>query len=177
MSTIERLHRTRVYPTLRVESDPAGSEHWMYMHSDIQRGTRPCFRTALMDDMWSFLNSITLREGQRKPGALRHVDKNLVEAGRAFGLRGTSLFLTVQLPAVLPSVIGGLRLALAQSWLFLVAAELIASAAGLGFLLIDSQNNGRVDNMLLAIILLAVFGKSTDALLGVFERRAIRRWT
>lgn len=110
-------------------------------------------------------------------GALRHVDRNLVEAGRAFGLRGTSLFLTVQLPAVLPSVIGGLRLALAQSWLFLVAAELIASAAGLGFLLIDSQNNGRVDNMLLAIILLAVFGKSTDALLGVFERRAIRRWT
>lgn len=110
-------------------------------------------------------------------GALRHVDRNLVEAGRAFGLKGTSLFLTVQLPAVLPSVIGGLRLALAQSWLFLVAAELIASAAGLGFLLIDSQNNGRVDNMLLAIILLAVFGKSTDALLGVFERRAIRRWT
>ena len=110
-------------------------------------------------------------------GSLRHVDRNLVEAGQAFGLRGTSLFLNVQLPAVLPSVISGLRLALAQSWLFLVAAELIASAAGLGFLLIDSQNNGRVDNMLLAIILLAIFGKTTDSILGVFERRAIRRWT
>lgn len=109
--------------------------------------------------------------------ALRHVDRHLVEAGQAFGLRGTHLFLNVQLPAVLPSVISGLRLALAQSWLFLVAAELIASAAGLGFLLIDSQNNGRVDNMLLAIILLAVLGKTTDAILGVFERRAIRRWT
>ena len=87
--------------------------------------------------------------------ALRHVDRNLVEAGRAFGLRGVRLFTTIQLPAVLPSVISGLRLALAQSWLFLVAAELIASAAGLGFLLVDSQNNGRVDNMMLAIILLA----------------------
>lgn len=109
--------------------------------------------------------------------ALRHVDRNLVEAGQAFGLRGVRLFTTVQLPAVLPSVISGLRLALAQSWLFLVAAELIASAAGLGFLLIDSQNNGRVDNMMLAIILLAVFGKTTDSILGVFEKRAIRRWT
>lgn len=109
--------------------------------------------------------------------ALRHVDRQLVEAGRAFGLRGLRLFTTVQLPAVLPSVISGLRLALAQSWLFLVAAELIASSMGLGFLLVDSQNNGRIDRILLAIILLAVLGKTTDAVLGIFERWAIRRWT
>lgn len=108
--------------------------------------------------------------------ALRHVDKQLVEAGRAFGLSGYQLFRTVQLPAVVPSVISGLRLALAQSWLFLVAAELIASSAGLGFLLLDSQNNGRTDRVILAIILLAVFGKSTDALLGLFEKWAVRRW-
>ncbi len=108
--------------------------------------------------------------------ALRHVDKQLVEAGRAFGLSGVQLFTTVQLPAVVPSVISGLRLALAQSWLFLVAAELIASSAGLGFLLLDSQNNGRTDRVILAIILLAVFGKTTDALLGLFEKWAVRRW-
>ena len=58
-----------------------------------------------------------------------------------------------------------------------MAAELIASSAGLGFLLIDSQNNGRVDSMILAIILLAIFGKTTDSMLGVFERWAVRRWT
>ena len=109
--------------------------------------------------------------------ALRHVDRQLVEAGRAFGLRGVRLFTTVQLPAVLPAVISGLRLALAQSWLFLVAAELIASSSGLGFLLVDSQNNGRVDRILLAIILLAFLGKTTDAAIGLFERWSSRRWT
>jgi sulfonate transport system permease protein len=109
-------------------------------------------------------------------GALRHVDRHLVEAGRAYGLRGPRLFLAVQLPAVLPAVISGLRLALAQSWLFLVAAELIASSAGLGFLLVDSQNNGRVDRILLAIICLAMLGKTTDSILGLFERWAVRRW-
>ena len=109
--------------------------------------------------------------------ALRHVDRQLVEAGRAFGLHGVRLFTTVQLPAVLPSVISGLRLALAQSWLFLVAAELIASSSGLGFLLVDSQNNGRVDRILLAIILLAFLGKTTDAAIGLFERWSSRRWT
>jgi sulfonate transport system permease protein len=109
--------------------------------------------------------------------ALRHVDRQLVEAARAFGLHGVRLFTTVQLPAALPAVIAGLRLALAQSWMFLVAAELIASSMGLGFLLIDSQNNGRVDRILLAIVALGVLGKTTDAVLGIFERWATRRWT
>ncbi len=108
--------------------------------------------------------------------ALRHVDKNLIEAARAFGLKGTRLLTTIQLPAVVPAVFSGLRLALAQSWLFLVAAELIASSMGLGFLLMDSQNNGRIDRLFLAIILLALLGKITDALLGFAERKAIKRW-
>lgn len=108
--------------------------------------------------------------------ALRHVDRHLVEVGRAYGLRGASLLGRVQLPAATPSVIAGLRLALAQSWLFLVAAELIASSMGLGFLLTDSQNNGRVDRILLAIVTLAVLGKLSDAVIGVVERRLLRRW-
>ncbi|KNC19376.1 nitrate ABC transporter permease [Arthrobacter sp. RIT-PI-e] len=108
--------------------------------------------------------------------ALRHVDRNLVEAARAFGLNGVRLLLTVQLPAVVPALFSGLRLALAQAWLFLVAAELLAASMGLGYLLTESQQNGRVDRIILTIILLAVLGKSTDALLGLAERWAVRRW-
>lgn len=108
--------------------------------------------------------------------ALRHVDAHLVEAGRAYGLRGARLLAAVQLPAAVPSVVAGLRLALAQSWLFLVAAELIASSMGLGFLLMDSGNNGRVDRMILAIVLLALLGKTTDALIGLAEKSLLRRW-
>lgn len=110
-------------------------------------------------------------------GALRHVDNQLVELGRAYGLKRLGLLLTVQLPAIVPTVVSGLRLALAQSWLFLVAAELIGSSLGLGFLLKDSQDNGRIDRMFVAIILLGVLGKLTDALIGVLERRLLRRWS
>ncbi|WNG87486.1 ABC transporter permease [Mycobacterium sp. ITM-2016-00317] len=108
--------------------------------------------------------------------ALRHVDRYLLEAGRAFGLHGLRLFVTVQLPAVVPSTVSALRLALAQSWLFLVAAELIASSMGLGFLLLDSGQNGRIDRIFLAIISLALLGKLTDSLLSLFEKWAIRKW-
>lgn len=110
-------------------------------------------------------------------GALRHVDPQLVELGRAYGLGRLSLLAQVQLPAVVPSIVSGLRLALAQAWLFLVAAELISSSMGLGFLLVDSQNNGRVDRLFLTIILLGVLGKTTDALIGLLERYLLKRWS
>ncbi|WP_442918784.1 ABC transporter permease [Leucobacter sp. USHLN153] len=108
--------------------------------------------------------------------SLRHVDPQLVEAGRTFGLRGWSLFRTVQLPAVVPSVVSGLRLALAQAWLFLVAAELIAASMGLGWMLNDSQQTGRVDRILLAIVLLALLGTISNAILVLLEKAVFRRW-
>lgn len=108
--------------------------------------------------------------------ALRHIDPHLVEVGQAFGLSRLSLLAAVQLPAVVPAVVSGLRLALVQSWLFLVAAELAGSSMGLGFLLSDSQNNGRMDRLFLAIILLGTLGKLTDALVGIGERALLKRW-
>ena len=86
MNTIEKLQRTQSFPTMRVDSTPDGNAHWLYMHADAGSGVRPCFRTALMDDMWSFLTSITLRESQRKPGQLRHVV--LASDADAFNLGG-----------------------------------------------------------------------------------------
>ncbi|WP_235928873.1 ABC transporter permease [Marisediminicola senii] len=109
-------------------------------------------------------------------GALRHVDPHLVEVGRAYGMTRVELLTRVQLPAVIPTVVSGLRLALAQAWLFLVAAELIASSMGLGFLLVESQNNGRIDRIFVAIIVLAVLGKTTDALIGLLEKYLLKRW-
>jgi sulfonate transport system permease protein len=105
-----------------------------------------------------------------------HVDRKLVEVGRAYGLRGPSLITGVLLPAAAPQIFSGLRLGLAQSWLFVVAAELIASSKGLGFLLIDSQNTLRTDILLLSIVCLAVLGKLSDVVIATIERRALR-WT
>ena len=73
MSNIEKLARTVRYPTLRVEAEPSGASHWLYMHADAGTGIRPCFRTELMDEMWRYLSSITLNKNQRRPGQLRHV--------------------------------------------------------------------------------------------------------
>jgi len=60
--------------------------------------------------------------------------------------------------------------------LFMVAGELLGSSLGLGFLLNDSVNNGRLDRLFLSIILLAVLGKLTDALVGILEKYLLKRW-
>ncbi len=107
---------------------------------------------------------------------IRQIDRKLVEVGYAYGLRGLGLARQVLLPAALPGLLTGLRMGLAQGWLFLVAAELIAASRGLGFLLTDSQNTGRTDIIILSIVLLALLGKGTDWLLYLLERRLLR-WT
>jgi sulfonate transport system permease protein len=105
---------------------------------------------------------------------VRQIDRKLVEVGRAYGLRGWSLTREILMPAAFPSLATGLRLGLAQAWLFLVAAELIGANRGLGFLLIDGQNSGRADIIMLSIVLLALIGKGTDWLLARGERRLLR---
>lgn len=103
--------------------------------------------------------------------ALTHLDPALVEVGRAYGRRGLGLFTEVLLPATAPALLSGFRLALAQSWLFLVAAELLSSSIGLGFQMSNGQNTSRTDQVLLAIILLALLGKLSDMVLGVVDGR------
>lgn len=105
---------------------------------------------------------------------IRQIDRKLVEAAVAYGYRGVALAREVMLPAALPSLFAGLRLGLAQGWLFLVAAELIGASSGLGFLTIDGQNSARADIIVLAIISLAAVGKLSDWLLQITERRLLR---
>lgn len=98
---------------------------------------------------------------------IRQTDPALLEVGRAFGMRGAGLVVRIVLPSALPFLLTGLRIAIGQSWLFLVAAELIASTRGLGFLLIDGQNTARPDVMVVGI---AALGKLSDAALRLVAR-------
>ena len=60
---------------------------------------------------------------------VRQIDRKLIEVGHAYGLRGCSISCAeILLPAAFPSLATGLRMGLAQAWLFLVAAELIAAS-------------------------------------------------
>ncbi len=104
---------------------------------------------------------------------IRNIDRKLVEVGHLYQLTPFALVRRILLPAALPNLFTGLRGALSLSWMFLVAAELIAATRGLGYLLSDGRETSRPDLVIAAILLLAVLGKLSDSLLKYWETRAL----
>jgi len=104
---------------------------------------------------------------------IHNVDRKLVEVGEIYGLGPVGMIRRIFLPAALPSLFTGFRTGLSLSWMFLVAAELIAATRGLGYLLTDGRETGRADVVIVSIITLALLGKITDSLLRGLEHRLL----
>jgi NitT/TauT family transport system permease protein len=108
---------------------------------------------------------------------VRAVPRIYLRAGRNFGLPGAALLARVLLPAALPSILVGLRIALGVSWLVVVAAEMIAIDSGLGYLVIDARNAGkRYDLVVAAMLLIGAIGIVLDLLARRLERVPGLRW-
>lgn len=100
-------------------------------------------------------------------GAIRSVDRKIVEVGRAFRLSGPAMIRRILLPAVLPAYVLALRVGLGLGWMFVVAAEFMGASEGLGFLLIDGQQLGKPAQIVAAIVIFALLGKTTDWLIEI----------
>ncbi len=109
--------------------------------------------------------------------SVRNVPPMYLQAGRNFGLAPAALFRRVVFPAILPQVLGGLRIALGIAWLVVVAAEMIAVNSGLGYLIIDSRNAGkRYDLVVAGMLLIGLIGLHLDILMRRTERLRSVRW-
>ncbi|MEU6238463.1 ABC transporter permease [Kitasatospora sp. NPDC047058] len=103
--------------------------------------------------------------------AVRTVDPTLLRLARSLGLPPLRLFQKVILPASVPVVFTGIRLAGAVSILVLVAAEMVGAKAGLGYLINASQYNFAIPQMYAGILTVSVIGVAFNQLLVVVERR------
>jgi sulfonate transport system permease protein len=100
-------------------------------------------------------------------GAILSVDRKIVEVGRTFRLSGPAMIRRILLPAVLPAYVVALRVGLGLGWMFVVAAEFMGASEGLGYLLIDGQQLGKPAQILAAIVIFAILGKTTDWLIEI----------
>lgn len=108
-------------------------------------------------------------------GAILSVDRKIIEVGRSFRLGRLELARRILLPAVLPHYVVALRSGLGLGWMFVVAAEFMGASEGLGYLLVDGQQLGKPAQIVAAILVFAVLGKLTDALL-VIASAPLLRW-
>jgi sulfonate transport system permease protein len=100
-------------------------------------------------------------------GAILSVDRKIVEVGRAFRLSGPAMIRRILLPAVLPAYVVALRVGLGLGWMFVIAAEFMGASEGLGYLVIDGQQLGKTTQILAAIVIFAILGKTADWLIEI----------
>lgn len=104
---------------------------------------------------------------------VRNADPLLIRAAVSFGAGRWSLIRKVMLPSALPMIFAGLKLGAGTSLLLLVAAEMIAANAGIGFLVLHAQNLMETTKLMVGIVLLSVLGVCSHWLLVRLERVAI----
>ncbi|MSQ72870.1 MAG: ABC transporter permease [Betaproteobacteria bacterium] len=106
--------------------------------------------------------------------AVRSVPQAYVWSASSMGAGRLRVFFRVLLPASLPMIFAGLRVALGLSFIVLFAAELLGSQAGLGFLLVRAESSVRFDAMFSAIVVFALLGFVSDRLLLAVRKRVLR---
>jgi NitT/TauT family transport system permease protein len=107
--------------------------------------------------------------------AVRTVDPTLVRAARSLGLPAPRIFQKVVLPAAVPTVFTGVRLAGATALLVVIVAEMVGAKEGLGHLINASQQNFAIEEMYAGIVTISALGLVFNYLLVLLERR-FTRW-
>ncbi|MEU1204003.1 ABC transporter permease [Nocardia sp. NPDC005825] len=106
---------------------------------------------------------------------VRTVDPLLVKSAVSLGFSPLRLFQKVILPAAVPSIFTGIRMAASGSILVLIAAEMFGARAGLGYLITAAQQNFQIPDMYAGIVAIAVVGLTYNGVLVAIERR-LSRW-
>ncbi|MGQ4532317.1 ABC transporter permease [Dermabacteraceae bacterium P13115] len=104
-----------------------------------------------------------------------NVDKTLINAGRVLGASDWVIFRRIAVPASIPFIMVGLRQALGASWATLVAAELIAADAGIGYRMQNAQIYYDLPTIFVGLITIGVFGLLMDRLL-LFADKKLTSW-
>lgn len=105
----------------------------------------------------------------------RSVDPEIVNAARMLGASERKIFTTIVLPASVPSIFAGLQVAISSSWATVLAAEMVRSSEGLGWMIVAGMNNNDMVQILSGIVMIGVVG----FILAIIMRKAedvLCRW-
>lgn len=97
---------------------------------------------------------------------VQRVPKDYINVSKILGLSIFENFFKILLPATLPYIFTGLRIAIGLSWLAVVAAEMLLSDDGIGFFIVDAYNNANIQEIILAIIYLGGVGLVLDKIMA-----------
>jgi NitT/TauT family transport system permease protein len=101
----------------------------------------------------------------------KNVHKDMLETAYTLGARRFQVIRKVLLPASLPGIVDTLRIIVGWAWTYIIVAELVASASGIGYMIISSQRMLRTGNIIFGIITIGMLGLITDYCFKWFYNR------
>jgi NitT/TauT family transport system permease protein len=105
---------------------------------------------------------------------VRSVDVRLFEAAAMLGCSGSGMFRQVVLPASLPAIFNGLRIAHGFAWILIVVGEMTGVPTGLGSVIMDGRTLSRTDLVVTGMIVIGVCGFVTDRIIVVISNRLLQ---
>ncbi|GLC87634.1 ABC transporter permease [Lysinibacillus piscis] len=105
---------------------------------------------------------------------IRSLDAKLFEVAKVLQFKKWDLLTKLIIPSALPHIFLGIRLSLGIAWVGLVVAEMMGSTEGIGFLINDARSMSIVATVFAGIIIFAILGKLSDALVLAIERKSLR---
>jgi NitT/TauT family transport system permease protein len=104
------------------------------------------------------------------------INESKLRAAASLGANRWQVLRSIVLPATVPHIVTGARLAMGNRFLTIVSAEIVAADVGLGALIWKSRNYGRIDWVFVGIITLGVLGFVYDRILRLLASRLLRRY-
>lgn len=98
-----------------------------------------------------------------------HIEKIYLDVAKNFGASRKDFYLTVALPGALPMIFTGLKLGMGMALILVVAAEMSAAKAGVGWMIWRAYDMFAIEQMFVALMILSVLGYLFSILLDVAE--------
>ncbi len=105
---------------------------------------------------------------------IKLTSQTLIDVSRTFGAPNWLIFWKVGIPSSLPMVFAGIRVALGNSWSTLVAAEMLAASAGLGYMIQIARTVARPDIVIVGMVVIGAIGAILSAILSRCEKYFLR---
>jgi sulfonate transport system permease protein len=104
---------------------------------------------------------------------IKQTDERLVEVSKVMEIPLWKHIFKLVLPGALPNIFTGLRVGLTSCWMCVVAAELVSSTTGLGYMIMDARQYGQTDVVITGMITIGLIGKIMDSLLHLIESKIV----
>ncbi|MFV0465735.1 MAG: ABC transporter permease [Lachnospiraceae bacterium] len=105
---------------------------------------------------------------------IKLTNQTLIDVSKTFGASKTEIFFKIGVPSSLPMVFAGIRVALGNSWSTLVAAEMLAASAGLGYMIQIGRTVARADIVIVGMIVIGAIGALLSLILSKVEKYFLR---